>query len=76
MLTVDSLFQEQKVCLPLTGLTLEDKPEDIRTSPRLLNYSAREIKDRGICGTVLTILGGGTLEFAKKGIRRNFDHSH
>lgn len=57
MLTAGRLFQEQKVCLPLVGLILEDKPEDIRTSLRLLNYLDREMKDSGICITVLTIWG-------------------
>lgn len=41
----------------LVGLILEGKSEDIRTSLRLLNYLDREMKDGGICITVLTIWG-------------------
>lgn len=47
MLTESSLCLEQETCLPLSGMTLEDKPEGVRTSFRL-NYFAREIKEDGI----------------------------
>lgn len=48
MLTEYSLFLEQEGCLPPLGLTFEDKPRDVRTSLRLLNYFTREIKEDGI----------------------------
>lgn len=48
MLTEYSLFLEQEGRLPPLGLTFEDKPRDVRTSLRLLNYFTREIKEDGI----------------------------
>lgn len=65
-LTECSLSLEQEVCLPLLELILEDKPEDVRTSPRLLNYGAREITEEGIHIYYAYNMGSDSLKFAEK----------
>jgi len=66
MLTEYSLFLEQEGCLPPLGLTFEDKPRDVRTSLRLLNYFTREIKEDGIHIYYAYNLGWDLLKFPEK----------